>query len=137
MPRKTKTRTLSGDVASPPRPAVGVPYGEGERRLESQRRTPVPVKAGGLQVVQGGAAGGSPPATDRFSLAIAQAQQMAPPEKLLQMPTARPNEDLMTGFGRANVGPATDEALYELRALANAFPYADLLEFVSRAEQER
>lgn len=145
MPRKSKTKTLSGQEAGPARPAVGVPYGEGERRLEAQRRTPVPVAKGqNLPVAPNvGGGGGAPQAapTDTYGTALAAAQAMAPPGPgLMDMPTARPNETLMTGSGAP--APSFDDGLFELRELVKNFTYPDLqdmlsvLQSLNRAESE-
>lgn len=143
MPRKAK-RTLSGAPAAPARPPVDVPYGEGERRLESQRRMPVPETKGQAGAPPGprpgGArSGGSP--SDRFAMAMDAARSMAPPETI-RGPTARPTEDLMTGAGGGPPGgrlgqmPMVNEALFELRALAQRYPYRDLLAFLDRVTRE-
>lgn len=107
MPRARKT--ASGAPASPPRPAVGVPYGEGERRIESQRRTPVPA---GPPPAPGGASGGSPggstsgPPGDprlRFQAALAAAQKMSPGVPLTA-PTQRPLEPIHVGMANGPGG---------------------------------
>ena len=137
MPRKSR-RTMSGDAGAPAATPVDVPYGEGERAIESQRRTPVPVTKGqNLPAVPGGGGGGTSGApADRMSEAIQMAQAMAPGDNLAQMPTGRPAEPLMTGAGSVQPGPTFDDGLMELRALARAYPYPDLLQLLSDAELE-
>jgi hypothetical protein len=143
MPRAKKT--LSGAPASAPTTPVGVPYGEGERRIEAQRRMPVPDFAGGGSApsaggTDGGGAAGGGEATDRFAHAIQLMQQMAPPESVLEQPTARPNEPisqgLPTGPTPLSLSPVTNEALYDLRALASHNPeYRGLLRLIALAEE--
>jgi hypothetical protein len=121
-----------------------VTYGEGERSIESQRRMPVPDFAGGGSApttggtdTGGGAAGGGE-ATDRFAQALAAAQQMAPPEGLLSMPTQRPMEPLQAGMAPSATpgGPIFDDAGFDLRALARANPqYRGLLRLVALREE--
>jgi hypothetical protein len=144
MPRARK-KTLSGAPAGAATAPVGVPYGEGERRIEAQRRMPVPdfartgepaPSAGGTG--GGGAAGGGPPA-DRFAQAMQAAQQMAPPEGLLAMPTQRPMEPLQAGMAPSEhpQGPAFSDALFDLRALAHDYPeYRGLLRLIALAEEQ-
>ena len=144
MPRAKKT--LSGAPGSPAVTPVGVPYGEGERSLESQRRMPVPDFArsqgsapttGGTG--SGGSAGGQAPAADRFAQALQAAQAMQPPESILDAPTTRPNESLTTGLvGSENPvmpGAVTNDALYELRAIAQMTGYPEFLKLVAEAER--
>jgi hypothetical protein len=143
MPRGKKT--LSGAPASAPTTPVGVPYGEGERRIEAQRRMPVPDFAGGGSApttggTGGGGAAGDVGGADRFAQALEAARQMAPPEGLLAAPTQRPMEPLQAGLpGSANPvppGPVTSDALYELRALVQRAPYPEFLQLLAWAEQE-
>lgn len=149
MPRKQQ-RTLSGAPASPPRMPVNTTYGEGERALESQRRTPVPdvasrgtggpaPPAGGTE---GGAAGGQNGTADRFAQILAAAQGMAPPEGTLSAPSQRPLEPLQAGMGSgAGAIPAGTEfsdALFDLRAMAAQYPeYRGLLRMIALAEEQR
>lgn len=144
MPRAKKS-TLSGAPAGTAIAPVGVPYGEGERRIEAQRRMPVPdfastgapaLSTGGTG--GGGAAGGEPPA-DRFAQAIAAAQGMAPPKGLLSMPSQRPGEPLQAGMASSEhpQGPAFSDALFDLRALAAENPqYRGLLRLIAIAEEQ-
>jgi hypothetical protein len=143
MPRAKKT--LSGAPAGAATTPVGVPYGEGERRIEAQRRMPVPdfARTGGPVPTTGGtgggeAAGGEPPA-DRFAQALAAAQQMAPPEGLLSQPTQRPMEPLQAGMAPSEHpgGPAFSDALFDLREMARANPeYRGLLRLIALAEEQ-
>lgn len=145
MPR-AKKRTLSGAPGGGAVAPAGVPYGEGERALESQRRMPVPDFAGGSAPATGGTGGGvavgggaTPPA-DRFAQAVAAAQGMAPPEGLLSQPTQRPLEPLQAGMAPTSQtagGPALNDALFDLRALAKANPeYKGLLRLIALAEDQ-
>jgi len=138
MPR---ARTQSGAPASPPRPPVGVPYGEGERALEAQRRTPVPAGPPSAPgAAGGGAAGGEAAPTDRFAQAVAAAQEMAPPEGVLGQPTRRPAEPVQTGLmpGQiAHQGPEFQDALFDLRAIAAEYPeYRGLQRLIALAEDQ-
>jgi len=138
MPRKAKS-TMGGDRGSPARAPAGVPYGEGERALESQRRMPVPDTKGQNPVPSGGGGGGTsgaPADADPFAAAMQMAQQMAPPTGMLAGETTRPNEPLMTGMGTTPTGPTFDDGLMELRALARQYPYPELLQLLSAAELE-
>lgn len=99
---------------------------------------PVPGTGGGTP--GGGSAGvGSPtgPPPD-FEQALAAAQGMEPPQSVLETPTARPNEPVTTGLGGALTpqGAAVNEGLYNLRALAQRYPYPDLLNLIARVEAE-
>lgn len=135
MPRTAK-RTQSGDKALPPRPPVGVPYGEGERALESQRRSPLPNRRAALAAVPtggGGAAGAATP-----DPTIAQAMEMLAPESQLSTPTARPTEPITQGLD-GNAGRPTiqvNDAYYELKALVKRYPYPDLVRLLARVESE-
>lgn len=144
MPRGKKT--LSGAPASAPTTPVGVPYGEGERRVEAQRRMPVRDFAGGGSApttggagAGGGAAGGGE-ATDRFAQALAAAQEMAPPEGLMTTPTQRPMEPLQAGLpgsqSQVPPGPVTSDALYQLRAMAQRAPFPEFLDLLAWAENQ-
>ena len=141
MPRARKT--LTGAPAAGAVAPAGVPYGEGERRLESQRRTPVP---SGPPPVPGGAPGGggaaqAAPPSD-YQAALETLKGMPPPESMLDMPTSRPNEPITTGAGPHAQTPqlATNEGLYNLRAVYKramqvGAPTEDLrrlIEFVER-----
>lgn len=104
MPRKRKT--ISGADAAPARPAVGVPYGEGERRLESQRRTPLPAGpppspgAGSTGGISSGPGSGPPgPGSQQMRMlaALQAAQGMKPPTSVFSA-TERPAEPLSTGL---------------------------------------
>jgi len=142
MPRK---RTLSGAPGGAATTPVGVPYGEGERRIESQRRMPVPDFAGGSApsaggTGAGGAAGGGE-AADRYTHALQLMQQMGAPESILEQPTARPDEPITKGMAGGPTpltpSPVTNDALYDLRALAQANPdYRGLLRLVALAEEQ-
>jgi hypothetical protein len=138
MPRKTK-RTMSGEPGQPARTPVGAVYGEGERALESQRRMPVPDRAGPAAEIGGGGGESSGGAPATFANALAQAQAMAPPEPVMGAPTRRPGEDLTRGMagGEAPIGPRpiVNEALYELRAIAQQHPYADFMAWLERIER--
>lgn len=143
MPRKGKRQTLSGDPALAAAPAVGVPYGEGERRLESQRRTPLPnVRARAEPPADAlpAGGGGGPGGADARMAAVQAAIGMAEPTSMLSAPTERPGEPLMAGIESSGdiLRPAivTNEAYYELRALARRFPYPDLMRLLARVESE-
>lgn len=125
MPRKSKRKTLSGVPGQAPAPPVDAPYGEGERAIESQRRTPLPDYSGPPPVpAPAGAepAAGLAPA-DRLQQALAAAQGMAPPTNILTTPTQRPDEPLTAGL-RTGAGPGPevlssgDRAVRTLRMLA-------------------
>jgi hypothetical protein len=72
-------------------------------------------------------------------------QPMAPPGAIgpLDAPTDRPNEPLTAGLPiGAGPGPAggsfgVDDALYDLRALAQRYPYRELLRLIALAEARR
>jgi hypothetical protein len=146
MPRKAKRKTLSGVPGAPPTPPVDVPYGEGERALESQRRTPVPdysataaegaPPAGAGSAVPGAPAGG-------LEMALQAAQGMAPPTNLLTAPTARPNEPLTAGLP---IGPGPgpevlasgDRTVRTLRMLADVTAdagFSQLAELAARQQR--
>lgn len=135
MPRKAR-RTMSGEPGQAATTPVDAVYGEGERALESQRRMPVPDKAGPADEI-GGGGGGRPAPT--AAQALAAAQNMAPPEPVMAMPTARPGEDITAGMtGTPNPvdsRPVVNQALYELRALYQLNPYPDFLRFLERIER--
>lgn len=143
MPRAKKT--LTGAKAAPATPPVGVPYGEGERALESQRRMPVPdfAETGGSAPTTGGtgsgaSAGAAPPA-DRFAQAIEAARAMAPSDSLLAQPTQRPNESVLAGTMPTVTPerPEFNEALFDLRALARLYlEYKGLARLVALAEEQ-
>lgn len=129
MPRNSnKNRTLSGAPAGAPKPPVNATYGDGERALEAQRRTPVPDYSGGPTGVASpppGASGAATPAPgDRLQAALAAAQAMAPPRNLLTQPTQRPGEPITAGLP---IGPGPgpevlntgDRAVRTLRMLAD------------------
>jgi hypothetical protein len=61
---------------------------------------------------------------------------MSPPTSVLAEPTQRPNEALMTGAGQQTAMPQPDQALYELRALAQRYRYPDFVRFVERRSRE-
>jgi hypothetical protein len=111
-------------------------YGEGERALESQRRMPVPDRAGPAEAMGGGGGGGGQP---DIAAALAQAQAMAPPAPITSQPSARPGEDLTAGMPSSGAPidqrPMVNEALYELRAAYQLHPYPDLLKFLERIER--
>lgn len=138
MPRARKTLT-----GAPGQPAVapkGGTYGTGEAALESQRRMPLP--AGPAPTPGGGAppaATGAPPPPPDDTAALAAAQAMPPAQSLLDMPTTRPGEPVYAGADNGNMPTQMinpDPALFELRALAQRFPYPDLLRFLQRAQNE-
>jgi hypothetical protein len=112
-----------------------VPYGEGERALESQRRTPLPNNRAQLSLVQGG--GGAP---DEGGDALAAAMEMMAPESAIAAPTERPQEPIVAGLGPGGQGArptiAPNEAYYELQALVRQYPYPDLIRLLGRVEAE-
>jgi hypothetical protein len=68
-------------------------------------------------------------------------QQMEPPESVLEAPTARPDEPiskgLPTGPTPLHLSPVTNEALYDLRALAQANPdYRGLFRLIALMEEQ-
>lgn len=144
MPRKKNT-TMSGAPAAPAAAPVGVPYGEGERALESQRRMPVPdfADAGGPTPpggAEGGAAGGGE-APDRLAQVLQMARdQIAPSQQALSTPSNRPQEPVTQGLPGSSrplpVDPITNAALYELRAIAKRTGYPEFLQLLARAEAE-
>jgi len=109
MPRRARRRTLTGQEAQPVAVPRGTTYGQGERDMESQRRTPLPdYAASGSQAVpnpgpttSGGPGSPAPPSEDRLAAAVQAASQMAPPQQL-NAPTRRPNEPLTAGM---SMGP--------------------------------
>lgn len=128
MPRKGpgSKRTQSGAPAATPAPMVNAPYGEGERAIESQRRTPVPDYSQGTAAAGPPGAPPSAPAPapgDRLQAALLAAKGMAPPTNLLTMPTQRPGEPITSGL-RIGAGPGPevlhsgDRAVRTLRMLA-------------------
>ena len=146
MPRKAKT--LSGAPAAPARMPVDTTYGEGERALESQRRTPVPefaqpgstaptTGAGGAAAGGGGA---SVPAS-RDAQALMAAQAMAAPEGDMMAPTTRPLEPVQLGMGTTRgavpMGTQFSDALFDLRALYAQYPeYRGLGRLIALMEDE-
>lgn len=125
MPRKRKT--ASGAPAATPVPPVDAPYGEGERAIESQRRTPIPDYSGPAGATVPAGAGATPPApqspADQLQAALMAAKGMAPPTNLLTTPTQRPNEPVTAGLNLgAGPGPEVlstgDRAVRTLRMLA-------------------
>lgn len=129
MPRK---RTHSGAPAQAPVPPVDVPYGEGERMVESQRRTPVPLASGAGPAGAGSpspAPGGGSRTTlpndpaQRLAMAVQAMRGMTPPAGL-DAPSQRPNEPFTTGL---DVGPGAgpeilrpgDHVLRTLQTLAS------------------
>lgn len=143
MPRKSKT--LSGAPASAPTTPVDTTYGEGERALEAQRRTPVPDFASGgtapASPGAGGEAAGGGGNVDRFAQAVEAARAMAEPEGMLSAPSQRPMEPLMQGMG-AGPGPKPaavefNEALFHLRAAYAQHPeYRGLARLIALAEEQ-
>jgi hypothetical protein len=112
VPRKgTGSKTLTGAPAQRPVAPRGQPYGEGERALESQRRTPVPSgpppvpgmtasAPGGGTGGSGSAAGGPDPALlqqMRMQAALQAAGKMKPPRSLYA-DTQRPSEPITAGM---------------------------------------
>jgi hypothetical protein len=115
MPRKAKRSgtTQTGAPAAAPTALRGQPYGEGERALESQRRTPVPSgppPAPGMTApsgAPGGQAGGSGSSTGgpdprllqqmRMQAAMQAAGRMKPPTSLYAE-TQRPSEPITAGM---------------------------------------
>lgn len=140
MPRKGKT--LSGAPAGGAKMPVDSTYGEGEAALESQRRMPVPDFAktgpggtGGRPSEGGGAPPSGAGGPDPRAAALEAARAMAPPTSVLSGPTERPTELLTKGLPpRSRVQP--DEALIELRAIAQRYPYPDLIALLERASRE-
>jgi len=142
MPRSSKRKTLSGAPASAPVPPADVPYGEGERSLESQRRTPVPdysATAANAPTGAGPAASSAP--VDRLGMAMEAARGMAPPTNLLTQPTTRPNEPITAGLG---VGPGPgpevlatgDRTVRTLRMLADVTADAGFSELAELAARQ-
>lgn len=129
MPR-AKKQTLSGDPALPAVAPKGVPYGEGERALESQRRAPMPNRQATNAIVPAGGGGGQAPAVDPRQAAMA----MEAPTSMIDMPTERPDEAITEGM-YGNV-PQPNEALYELKALVRQYPYPDLINLLARIDAE-
>lgn len=150
MPRKAKRKTQSGVPGQAPASPVDVPYGEGERALESQRRMPVPdysataPTAGSApptaQPTGGGSALPQPP-VGSLDQALAAAQAMAPPSNLLSQPSARPNEPLTAGLP---IGPGPgpealasgDRAVRTLRMLADVTADASFSELAEMAARQ-
>lgn len=133
MPRKSKTKTLSGQPGQTPVAPRGGPYGAGERALESQRRAPIPDYAASASGSTPGLSPGSPGVEsalppqapgDRLQQAMMTAQQMAPPQNMLTMPSQRPSEPLTAGLP-IGAGPGTevlntgDSVVRTLRMLAD------------------
>lgn len=140
MPRKAR-RTQSGAPAGGAVMPVDSTYGEGEAALEAQRRMPVPDFAkGGGSAIPVAPSGGSPApggggsaAPMDMALAAAQGMQMPPS---VSAPTSRPLENLQTGLGTQGQRVLPNESLFELRAIAQRFPYPDLLRMIERIERE-
>lgn len=143
MPRKGKgNRTLTGAQGQGAKAPVGVPYGEGERALESQRRMPVPsgpppVPGGGQGGTTGGPSAGAPSGgPPDLGMALAAAQGMRPPESAMDAPTARPGEPLVTGMEPTSRPlPAVNEGLYNLRAIYQRAPNEDLRKLIEYIER--
>ncbi len=136
MPRKAKRTTLSGEPAQPARPAVDVPYGEGERRIESQRRMPVPNRKDVTPTApkeRGTGGGGGAPVPN-----LMEALRDVPLDRVLAQPSQRPAQPITEGLGsrmRNVERPVVNDALYKLRAIARRYPYPGLLRLLERAER--
>lgn len=133
MPRGKKT--LTGESALPAQAMKGGPYGEGERALESQRRTPMPNRQAGLAPAPAGGApapagGGDPNA------ALARAMEMMAPSSMIDAPTDRPDEPVNQGLSTQRPMPQANESYYELKALVKQYPYPDLINLLARVESE-
>lgn len=146
MPRKAKRKTLSGVPGATPTPPVDVPYGEGERSLESQRRMPVADYSATAEGASGQPAGGGSanpqPPVGSLDQALAAAQAMAPPTNLLTQPSARPNEPLTAGLP---IGPGPgpevlasgDRTVRTLRMLADVTADAGFSELAEMAARQQ
>jgi hypothetical protein len=146
VPRKgrgsKRPPTQSGAPAQTPRTPVDAPYGEGERAIESQRRTPLPnYSAEPTNPGPAGASGPPPMApADRLQAALMAAKGMAPPTNLLTEPTQRPQEPITSGL---NIGPGPgtevlasgDRAVRTLRMLAEVTADAGFANLAELAAQ--
>lgn len=144
-----QNRTISGAPASAPVVPPGQTYGEGERQMESQRRTPLPA---GPPAVPG--ANGSAPAINANSTPAAPAEQplarrmaralMAAQSMRsgpgLYAPTQRPSEPITTGLAMgAGAGPEAlrtgDRVARTLRLMASVSGdprFAELADIAAR-----
>lgn len=145
MPRKGKGSkrqpTLSGAPAQAPVGPVDSTYGEGERAIESQRRTPLPNYSGPPAASGPAGAGPStPPQQGGLEAAMAAAAGMAPPTNALTSPTMRPGEPVTAGL-RLGAGPGPevlssgDRAVRTLRMLADVTADAGFAHLAELAAQ--
>ena len=141
MPRKPRP-TLSGAPGQAAVAPKGQTYGEGERALESQRRMPVPDFAQQPQAaLPSGAPAGGGGRAEALQAALAAAQGLDLGGSAIATPTQRPGEPVtqplsaLSGSG-AGKRPMPNPAIYELRAVAQMFPYPGLLDFLAQVERE-